>query len=1344
MAGETANIGKLIVDLLLRDEQFTGALDAAEGKTSSVFPRMDKAAKKAMTSISRGFKVAAASITALAAATTVVGSQFEQQMSTVASIRKISDKTSDAYVRMEERARQLGATTAFSATEAAKGMEELARAGLDVEEILVASELSLKMAGAANISLGLSAKMVAASMAQFGLEASQAGHITDVLTTATQNSLFSMTDLGEAMKFAGPVGAVFGKDIIEVTAAVSQFRDMGMEGTMAGTQFRMMMAMASKPTKKAEEALAKYGLTINDINPEVKSFKEIMVAVGEAGVTAGDSFKIFGRRAGGAVAAIAKKMRKSTKRFDDLVVAMENSAGTTDKTYDIMMDNVIGQTTILRSVIAETMIAVFNTYKGPLTELLKALQDFVRALGSEIFLMSGEMSGKFEDVLGEITRLIKENTRAGAKGAAEFIRLLQDVMVQLTVLLPALTAVAMALASMIPYLDEIAVLFATIWVTAKILSYHAVMVKLLPATVNVTAATYAFGAALTMSTGGLVVVLAAAAALAAGLAYLARQWLFAAAAARKYEEDTQASIRNHETAKHSITRSIGRELQARKELIAWQRSSVTEMARKSEADKLQMSIIEDMTDAEAARAFQLGQLIMVNGNLLTTEEAIADEINGRPAILRKIEMHESKIAELRQKRSREHGEMAQLRTQQIEEHQTSLRTLKKAVRALSEEESEADRIRRQGLEDLAEARRTEEKRTRAEADEAAALEKKREEEKKAIAKWQIESAQALSKVLWRQEEINYETTRFWAEQGEQAREADRIQRIQDLWDERDEQAKIAAEIHAAWVEEHPKAAKARERAQALLLRLQRLGEAVVPDGVRKRVASFVAKSVQAFKKLGKTVAGKGVDAFARFGGAIAHALKLDRPNKFNKAMGELGRRAGRVLKEVAGIVGMLVQGFVEAIPAVGKFGKSIVSAMGKAKSAFTGLLSKFGFDFDIMGAIADLASPDDSEEDKANRRPMFTADAAKELVDTAVEAALAFVQAIIDALPHILGRLATAIPILIKAIADALPSIAQTLAEKIPEILFAVLKNIGPLLNALIDAGITIVEGVLEELPDMLMLLLGTVLPQLIKKLGDAIPKLISAITAAIPLVLTAITDSLPSIIDALIEAFPKIVMAVVNAIPVILTAVIQAIGPIVEAVIEALPDIIDMLADLMPQVILALIAALPPLLWELIKMVGVLIVTVLENVDDIVIAIAEGIVDALKTMLGAVGELFKKKKNKKKNQASAYSGIDYVPATMRMTVHQGEAVIPADRNASAMAGGPAAAGAAAAGQLRNGAANMPQSVEVVVMAEGRMLDAVQVDAMRLGHASGMKKAIRRASGAKVGLNRGRFNAWSS
>ena len=1407
---DTANIGKLIVDLLLKDGQFTAALSGAESKVGTAMPSMQKTASSAMKIISTSFKVAAASVTALAAATTVVGSKFEQQMSTVAGILDITSRTSVEYLKLTGKARELGATTAFTATQAANGMEELARAGLTVDQIMQSSEVSLKMAGAANITLGASAKIVAASMAQFGLEAKDTTHISDVLTVATQKSLFSMTDLAEAMKFAGPVGSVFGKDIIEVTAAVSQFRDMGMEGTMAGTQFRMMMAMASKPTRSAEQALKKYGLTINDINPEVKSFKEIVLAVGEAGVTAADSFKIFGRRAGGAVAAIAKKMTSSSAKYDGLVDAMTNSAGRTEETYDIMMDNIIGNIAILRSVLEETMLVMFETYRQPLMDLLGSMIDFVKALAVELGGQTDLMSGNFVAMFRKVEMLIRDNTESGVQNIAELIVSLQEIALVVIELLPTIVSVGKAVGSIAPYVDELLILFGTVWATVKVYSLVSAIVALIPALEGATIGVGLFAGALTVSTGGMIIVAAAAVTLAAGLAVLARKYIFARQAATELARQQEVHAKNVVAAEDATNDVIVRQLEVRKKAIKRQLSDGTTL---TDSQRKEMESILNLTDAYAIREYREGRLVSVGSKLMTTQEALAlsstrygsEVVSGTEAIARKVTEVESAISRLKKDSERASPKDQEMYIDLINQRQLQLVHLEQAIRdaaSAQDDSTESDRKAREEMDAMIEANRIAEKQT---LDQKNAL-SDRESANEAIAKLMQrlhdeEAKASLDKISMRKYELKAELVEIKraflariAAGGLLKDEMTALARQEAEARALAEQA-AAADIEVLQEEERARREKIEtEKAEALKAELERrakLAETIL--GYTRKEASGLERleieKQEALRKIradGATQQQQDAVAAAFDGRAAgirlnaelrAQDILREMRGKHLSKIEQLERETAATLAEVEDASGRtrmkiieehnkalrkirrdgVTKVFLEAAKAAAKFGSAIVEAGKAGMKSLGGLLDKLsGFKFSLNDAVSSIISTQDESGDAS---AVDTGEAARSFIDDLVTEAVRFVETLATAIPYLLGRLASQLPVLFKAITAALPLIAAALVDAIPELITAVIDALPDLLDALIDGLVLVVIAVLEALPDLITQLLTVVLPRLFEKLAVAIPKIIMAIVTAIPLILDAIIEGLPILLTAIIDAIPPIVLAVVEAIPTILTAILTAIPDIIGVIMAAIPEIITMISGMMPDLMISLISTLPSLLIALVTLWPRIVIEIVKSFpaileslwDGLVKFVMEGIPDiaralwkAITGFAGKVGDIFKSKEKRKAARASAYSGIDYVPSTMRMTVHQGEAVVPADRNAATQGGGPAPAGASAAG-LRgvSGGQGGQQSVEVTVMAEGRMLDAVQADAMRLGKATKLKRAIKRASGMSIGLNRGKFNAWN-
>ncbi|GAG79717.1 unnamed protein product [marine sediment metagenome] len=165
-------------------------------------------------------------------ASALVGKKFGQTLTETATIARA---TGEELTALSDKARELGKTTKFTAEQAARGMYDLASAGMTTVQVIEAIEYSMKLAGATGAQLHQSTRLVAASLKQFGMDASETKRITDTFASAITSSQLTMDRLTEAMKYAGTTGAALNWTIEETTAAVAQFADLGLEGSMAGT-----------------------------------------------------------------------------------------------------------------------------------------------------------------------------------------------------------------------------------------------------------------------------------------------------------------------------------------------------------------------------------------------------------------------------------------------------------------------------------------------------------------------------------------------------------------------------------------------------------------------------------------------------------------------------------------------------------------------------------------------------------------------------------------------------------------------------------------------------------------------------------------------------------------------------------------------------------------------------------------------------------------------------------------------------------------------------------------------------------------------------------------------------
>ncbi|MFH1526967.1 MAG: phage tail tape measure protein, partial [Bacteroidota bacterium] len=190
--------------------------------------------------------------------------------------------------------------------------------------------------------------------------------ITDTYAAAITSSQLTMERLTEAMKYAGTTGSALGWSIEETTAAVAQFADLGLEGSMAGTNVRMSMIQLTKATNKAQEALLEMGLTFEDINPETHTFGEIIETLGKQTLSTEHAIAIFGSRSGLNVKKLADSAAKGTSDFAGFVEMLKNSqegVGRTSEMYNRMMDTFHGQWKIMTSALQDLNIEFFEQFK---------------------------------------------------------------------------------------------------------------------------------------------------------------------------------------------------------------------------------------------------------------------------------------------------------------------------------------------------------------------------------------------------------------------------------------------------------------------------------------------------------------------------------------------------------------------------------------------------------------------------------------------------------------------------------------------------------------------------------------------------------------------------------------------------------------------------------------------------------------------------------------------------------------------------------------------------------------------------------------------------------------------
>ena len=254
---------------------------------------------------------------------------FDEAMSRVGAV---TQATTEDLARLRETANEAGATTRFTATEAANGLEELARSGQSASEAIATLEPVLALAAGNNQSVAESAIQVTTALNAFGLAADDAARVSDVYTRAAQRSAQTTGQLSEAMTFVAPVARQAGLDIEQTAALVGRLADQGFRGSLGGTALRNAILQLQDPTSSFRRELSKLGIESDD-------FIEVLGELADAGQDGEAAIRSLGLRAGPAIQALVSGGKPA---IDELVESLRSAEGASSDAAAQLENNLPG------------------------------------------------------------------------------------------------------------------------------------------------------------------------------------------------------------------------------------------------------------------------------------------------------------------------------------------------------------------------------------------------------------------------------------------------------------------------------------------------------------------------------------------------------------------------------------------------------------------------------------------------------------------------------------------------------------------------------------------------------------------------------------------------------------------------------------------------------------------------------------------------------------------------------------------------------------------------------------------------------------------------------------------
>lgn len=313
-----------------------------------------------------------------------VGKSFEAGMSEVQAISGASGKDLE---RLSNKAKEMGATTKFSATESATALKYMAMAGWKTNQMVSGLSGVMNLAAASGEDLGTVSDIVTDSMTAFGLKAKDSGHFADVLAKASSSSNTNVAMMGETFKYVAPLAGSMKYSIEDTATAIGLMANAGIKGSQAGTELRSILTRLVKPPKDAAAALSALGISTTKADGSMKPMRQTMAELREkfSGLTDSQKSQYAAAIAGQeAMSGLLAIVNASDSDFNKLQKAIDNSSGAAKKQADIMNNNLQGALYDLGSAAEAVGIGIYEDIKTPLTKAVGVGTKQLRILSSKL------------------------------------------------------------------------------------------------------------------------------------------------------------------------------------------------------------------------------------------------------------------------------------------------------------------------------------------------------------------------------------------------------------------------------------------------------------------------------------------------------------------------------------------------------------------------------------------------------------------------------------------------------------------------------------------------------------------------------------------------------------------------------------------------------------------------------------------------------------------------------------------------------------------------------------------------------------------------------------------------
>lgn len=369
-------------------------LESQASKTNQTLSKIGEVGSKVesfgngVTNVGKKVSVASAAVTAMGGAAVKTAADFESSMSQVQAtmgITKDSMSTLDGQSvntmdALSDLAKEMGAKTAFSASECAEALNYLALAGYDTQEMADTLPTVLNLAAAGGLDLASASDMVTDAMSALGMKTSDANKMVDQMAKTASSTNTSVGQLGEGILTIGATAKTVKGGTAELNTALGILANNGIKGAEGGTHLRNVILSLQNPTDGAAKTMEKLGVQTYDSEGNMRSLNDILGDLNKSmdGMTSAEKANIIATIFNKTdLASVNALLANTGDTWTDLQIAIENSGGAAQQMADTQLDNLKGQLTILKSAVEGFAISIGDALMPMIKNIVAKIQSFV-------------------------------------------------------------------------------------------------------------------------------------------------------------------------------------------------------------------------------------------------------------------------------------------------------------------------------------------------------------------------------------------------------------------------------------------------------------------------------------------------------------------------------------------------------------------------------------------------------------------------------------------------------------------------------------------------------------------------------------------------------------------------------------------------------------------------------------------------------------------------------------------------------------------------------------------------------------------------------------------------------